>query len=435
MFMDKKTILYIGKATNIRSRISSHFRSPSPQGEVFLKKATTVRYQETSSDIEALILESSLIKKHRPDFNVLWKDDKRYFFVGFTKENLPRVFITHQPALPTAENSQITIHKFQTNSKSQITNSKQKSKALADTSQKSSSFIGPFVEGGSLKRVLRILRRIFPYYTAKTHPPRMCPYCHIGLCPGPAPDKKLYKASLVKLKGVLGGKGNRILSGIKNEMAKASKHQEYEKATILRDQYQALIRIMQHSSSFSDSEEEPWVQEAELEIQRIFCTSRKISRVEAYDIANIQGKDATGSVVVFQKGVRAPSLYRKFRIRIKDTPDDTAMMKELVFRRLGHPEWPLPDLMLVDGGKGQLSSALAALAARKKELKGSATPLLSALAKGTNTLFVYSPKNLKDYSMSSLHPSLQRLLTLIRDEAHRFARVYHHTLRKKSTLE
>lgn len=91
--------------------------------------------------------------------------------------------------------------------------------------------------------------------------------------------------------------------------------------------------------------------------------------------------------------------------------------------------------MLVDGGKGQLSSALAALAARKKELKGMAIPLLSALAKGTNTLFVYSPKNLKDYSMSSLHPSLQRLLTLIRDEAHRFARVYHHTLRKKSTLE
>lgn len=296
------------------------------------------------------------------------------------------------------------------------------------------TYVGPFVEGRSIKQVLRLLRRIFPYYVAKAHPKGKCPYCHLNLCPGPNPNPKKYQKDIAKLKGVLKGNGDRILSRIRKEMEKASARQSYEEATVLRDQYRSLLRVMQHSSSFSLTNEEDWYLEAEQELQRLFETSRKISRLEAFDISNIHGKNATGSMVVFQDGTKTPSFYRKFRIGVKDTPDDTAMMQELVVRRMAHIEWPFPDLMLIDGGKGQLSSARAAFASQKKELSGITMPLLVALAKGTNTLFFLSLQEVSSIPVKSLHPSLQRLLLHIRDEAHRFALSYHRVLRKQEVV-
>ncbi|HUW71721.1 MAG TPA: GIY-YIG nuclease family protein [Candidatus Humimicrobiaceae bacterium] len=301
VFKKGREFLYIGKAANIRERVKNHFQRPVYRDNFFINQVSRVGYIKTNSEIKALILEAELIKKYQPKYNVVWRDDKNYFYIGITKEPFPRVFITHQPKK--ISNSQIPI----------------------------SNFIGPFVSGKKLKQALKELRKIYPFRTCKTLLKKPCLWYYLSQCPAPC----LFKSR----------------------------------------------------------------------------------RIEAYDVSNIQGKDATGSMVTFINGKPDKNFYRRFKIKLSSKPNDIAMLKQILSRRLNHLEWGLPDLILIDGGKAQLNAALSL----------TKIPAI-ALAKRRNELYM---KNLeKPILLKTLSREVFNLILQLRDEAHRFARKYHHKLRE-----
>ena len=415
-------VLYIGKAANLRDRVRNHFAQPSYRDDLFIDHVTRIGYVRTESEIEALLLESQLIKQKQPRYNVMWKDGKGYFFVGITAEELPRVFLTHQP-----------------NSKYKIQNTR---------------YIGPFVDGKAIKRTLRNLRRAFPYYTlrrdsgqaSKKHGAKPCQYCHLGLCPGPAPDKKEYQKNIRNLVSVLLAQKPTVLKKLQREMTLASKNQAYERASRLRDQIQDLEIIFSHARVLQPGTEKTTINwpETEKYLQKVLKTKQRISRVEAYDISNIQGKEATGSMPVFIDGKPAKEHYRKFKIRITGKPNDFAMLQEVITRRLAHPEWPYPDLMIIDGGKGQLSAVLKAIEEttkqtihkfhdREKSVRKIRSIRVAAIAKKHNELFL--PGKSKPLLLKDMPQGVSNFILHMRDEAHRFAVSYHRKLRQKELLQ
>ena len=299
-FIKRKRFLYIGKAINLRKRVKSHFQRPAYRDNFFINCVSRIGYIKADSEIKALILEAKLIKKYQPKYNVAWRDDKNYFYIGITKELFPRIFITHQTRIK--------------DKKSKLKN----------------KFIGPFVNGKKLKEKLKELRKIYPYRTCENLPRKPCLWYHLNQCPAPC----LFKSK----------------------------------------------------------------------------------RVEAYDISNIQGKNATGSMVTFINGKPDKNFYRRFKIKFSNKPNDVAMIKQVLLRRFNHPEWGLPDLILIDGGKTQLNAALSA----------TKIPAI-ALAKKRNELYM---KNLeKPVLLKDLPREVFNLILQLRDEAHRFAKKYHLKLR------
>lgn len=409
---EKEKIIYIGKAGNLRERVRSHFLKRNWRDNLFINSVLKVGYLKTGSEIEALILEANLIKKYRPKYNVIWRDDKNYFFVGITKENFPRVFLTHQ------------IHPVK--------------QLLDGSSAKGGGFnrvkidyIGPFVDGKAIKRVLKFLRKIFPYYTARKHPKNLCPWCYLGICPGPNPDKKNYLKNIRNLKEVLKGKRVSLINKLRQEMKIASNNQDFEKAAKIRDQVMALDKVFSHAG-FIESEkfarEKTWSQ-IEKNLKKVLPSLKgKISRVEAYDVSNIQGQKATGSMVSFWEGKPDKNFYRKFKIRISGKPNDIAMLKEVLERRFGHPEWELPELILIDGGKAQLNAALKIRDKRRETRKIG----VMSLAKRQNELYIEGRK--RPIFLKNLPREIFNLFLQLRDEAHRFALSYHKKLRVRDLL-
>jgi len=383
-------LLYIGKAADIRKRVKNHFQQPSRQDNLFINKIENIGCIETGSEIEALILEANLIKKYQPKFNILWKDDKNYFYTAITKEKCPRVFITHQPI----ENS---------------------------------TLIGPFVEGNALKRTLRVLRKVFPFYSSSRHPDKPCPWCHLGLCPGANPDLKEYKKNIKNLTDFFRGKKNSVLKNLEKEMKDAARDQNFEKASEIRDKIFSLNKILAHARISRPEIPKEWTT-AQSILAKIIGAKKMISRIEAYDISNIQGQQATGSMVVFSKGMPDKNSYRRFKIKSVFQPDDVAMMKETLKRRFNHPEWQYPDVILIDGGKGQLNAA----AETKSQNQQTADISVLALAKKENKLYVEGKES--PILLKKLPKEISNLILHLRDEAHRFARAYHHKLRKIDLL-
>lgn len=211
LFYAGAEIIYIGKAINLRDRVKNHFQQPSYRDNLFIDKVSRISFINTNSEIEALVLEANLIKKQLPKFNVVWKDDKKYFYIAITKEERPTVFITHQKTDSTTE------------------------------------YIGPFIEGAPLKKTLKYLRRVFPFYTTSKHPHNKCTWCHLGLCPGPNPNLKEYKKNLKKLALVLKGKRKTALFALRKEMLQLSKENNFEEAAKLRDKITALENVMAHT--------------------------------------------------------------------------------------------------------------------------------------------------------------------------------------------
>lgn len=396
-FKKGRDFLYIGKAINIKERVKNHFRKENYRNSLFINEIDKVGNITTDSEITALILEANLIKKYQPKHNIVWRDDKNFFFVGITKQDFPRVFITHQPG------------------KQNIKYKKLKAK-----------FIGPFVEGTSLKKTLKVLRKVFPYYTVKKHPKNPCSWCYLGLCPGPNPEKKEYLKNIKNLVSVLKGKRKSVLKNLKKEMGSASKTQNYEKAAEIRNQITALEKILSHAKIFEKIKikKQKW-EKIEKELKKILKTKGKISRIEAYDVSNIQGQKATGSMVTFLKGKADKKLYRRFKIKISGKPNDIAMIKEMLNRRLKHLEWGLPDLVLIDGGIAQLNVVL-----KTKDLKPETKKIKAiAIAKRKNKLYIEDRK--KPILLKNLPRKISNLILRLRDEAHRFAIIYHRKLRRK----
>lgn len=396
VFRKGRQSLYIGKAVNIGKRVKSYFKKSSFKSNIFIDKVSKIGFIETNSEIEALILEASLIKKHKPKHNIIWRDDKNFFYVGITKEELPRVFLTHQ------------IKEQKTENRKQI------------------KYIGPFVSGAALKKTLRTLRRTFPYYSTGKHPKTPCSWCQLGLCPGPNPDKIKYQKNIKSLIRVLEGKSSQVLESLKKQMRISSQLQDFERAAQVRDQIISLERILSHARVLERLrvEEKTW-KKTEKELKKILKTEKRIMRIEAYDISNIQGQRAGGSMVVFTKGAPDKSSYRKFRIKMTKGPDDVAMIKEVLERRFEHVEWGLPDVILIDGGKAQLNAGIYV----KNRKQRTANIKVISLAKKENKLYIEGRKGY--LSLKRLPREIFNLILQLRDEAHRFAITYHKKLRKK----
>jgi len=413
-FKSGKEILYIGKAANLRERVRNHFQQPAYRDNLFVDQVSKIGYLKTNSEIEALILEAHLIKKYQPKYNIVWRDDKNYFFVVITKETFPRIFWTHQRKL------KIKNLKFKIN------------------------FIGPFVDGKALKQTLKVLRKVFPYRTCKTLPKQPCLWYQLSRCPAPCSSKsklgKLIPGVEIKIKKdcqrnaknllkILEKGKIQVLKDLKKEMKKASRNQDFEKAAKIRDQISALEKILAHAKIFESvdirhQQSENW-QTIQKIFQKILKTRKVISRIEAYDVSNIQGQNATGSMVTFINSRPDKNFYRKFKIKIAGKPNDIAMIKEVLKRRFKHPEWGWPDLILIDGGIAQLS---AALKIKNKKLKIKNKIMVMSLAKKHNELFVERQK--KPILLKNLPREIFNLILQLRDEAHRFARKYHLKLRE-----
>ncbi|MCX6789106.1 MAG: GIY-YIG nuclease family protein [Candidatus Gribaldobacteria bacterium] len=414
-FQSKKgVLLYVGKAINIKERVKNHFNQPTFKDNIFIPKTTKIGFIVTGSEIEALLLEAKLIKKYLPKYNTQWKDGKNYYFVAITAEIFPRVFTTHQRST----NKPLTL-------------------------------IGPFVDGQALKQTLRVLRRVFPYRTCKTLPKKVCLYKEMKLCPAPCQLKvqsvKLkVRKNIKNLIKILRGQKNSVIRNLQKEMRLASQKQNYEKAQALRDQIMALENIFSHSHILRGAEEATeWLPQKLFNdtgpfygLQKVLGTKNKIKRIEGYDISNIQGQQATGSMVVFENGLSNKNEYRKFHIKIEGQPNDTAMLKEMISRRLKHKEWPMPQVMLIDGGKGQLNTTLTVVGRADLPFReGLPFPDFSkviSLAKRKNELFIEGKD--KPILLKNLPPETANLILRIRDEAHRFAIAYHKKLRSKSLL-
>ncbi len=402
-----KEILYIGKAANLKSRLRSYLRTNDARIQKMLSVAEKIEFKKTDSDIEALILESQLIKDFRPQFNIMLRDDKQYFYVGFSHstssgqaEKFPKLFLTHQPQGFAGE------------------------------------AIGPFTDGATLKSTLKFLRRIFPYCTCKKPHNNFCLNYHIGKCVGFCCLKKpttnnlqltTYKKNITAIKEILNGKRLSLVKKLEKEMEQLAKKSELEKAIELRNKISNLKRIFENARVIQTYDTSKHHKLSLLSDLKKVLGLRKIpTRIEGYDISNIQGTNATGSMVVFEDGVPNKSQYRKFKIRSKRTPDDTFMLSEMLQRRFNHPEWQFPDLILIDGGKGQLNTAREII-----KLSGKKNPIIS-VAKGRYEIFSTTLE--KPVSMANLPSNVRNLIKNIDAEAHRFAINYYRKLHKRTLL-
>lgn len=423
-------VLYIGKAVNIQSRVNSYITNYSkldPKIKVLIDQVTDVEFITTDNDLEALILETNLIKKYKPKYNRMMKDDKNYSWLVITKgEDFPRIELIREK-------------KF-----------------------KKHDYFGPYANQHPIKRTLKQLRKIFPYRSCKrkiflykdkkgkkrfySSNKKPCLYYHLNLCDAPCANfisKKLYRDNINNIKRFFRSRKFEIIEDLKKQMNEFAEDQKFEKAAEIRDKLEDLAYIAQRIQIRKDMDEIILeIHKKEISITAIerLVTKLKISnlkyvkqfRIECYDISNIAGKSATGSMIVFIDGKPDKSSYRKFRIKTKDTPDDYEMMREVLDRRFkikgrkGKDKSfrNLPNLVIIDGGKGQLSSALKVL--QEYDLKVQTI----GLAKKDEGIFKFEDNKFKKIKLRKGSPEFF-LIQRIRDEAHRFAIKYHRKLRSK----
>ncbi len=433
-FLDnKKGILYIGKATNLKSRVGSYFQGRDERGmriALMVAQVADIKIQETDSVLEALILESNLIKKFQPKYNVERKDDKSFSYVTISKEIYPRVEIVRETNItsPFGKGELGGFEKLSTRKNPSPTLPLKKGESYA-------SIFGPYTSKKQLEIALKIIRKIFPYHSLKQKTEKGCLDFQLGRCPGPYADaisKTDYAKNIRGIKMVLEGKKKNLLKKMEKEMQVYSKKNEFEKAAELRNKIFSLQHIQDVALISEDKNPSltlPLKKGESLIPPFEKGGLRGIFRIEAYDISNISGQYAVGSMVVFFNGEPDKSQYRKFKIKTVAGSNDVGMMAEVLFRRFRHNEWPKPDLILLDGGKGHLNMAEKVL----KELN-LRIPLV-AIAKGpTRKNLKFKILNLKfDQKIQSILND-NFLVKNIMDEAHRFAISYHKKLRKKNFL-
>lgn len=394
-------IIYIGKATSLRHRVRSYFQSTHNDYKtpLLVENIFDVRTINANSSIEALFLEAEFIKRHKPLYNVREKDDKNFIFIRVAiKEDFPSISIVRRPA------------------------------------HDKSRYFGPFIASYQVKEALRYLRKIFPYYSKpqKLHSSKL--EYQIGTIPHPSISKKDYNYNIRKLILIFEGKTNKLISQLEKEMKTEAKLKNFERATELRNQYLAIKGLSTKISIGDDDSHDIELDQALSQLAKTLQLNKNPKRIECYDISNFSGLDAVSSMIVFTDGVPDQKQYRHFKMRTPG-PNDFAMMRETLDRRFSkrNISWPQPDLIIVDGGKGQLSSAQETL----KELNLDIP--ICGLAKRYETIVVLDTNNSSskhnkfvEYNYEPRSAALH-LIQRIRDEAHRFAITYHRTTRKKRT--
>lgn len=403
----KGRVLYVGKAISLKKRVSSYFQLSKNLGvktRALVSEIASIETIDVASEIEALLLEARLIKKYRPPYNVQWKDDKEYLYIKITwKEAIPRVLTARREKLP------------------------------------GNVYFGPFPSAGTVKQTLRTLRRTFPYCNEKKTQMRKDGtnlYTDLGLCPGPHAgliSMEDYRNQIKKLMQFLEGKRTSVIKELEREMQAAAKKLEFERAAKIKKQLDGISYITTQVIKPEAYLENPTLledkREAEMEqLKEVLHLQTLPHRIEGYDISTIQGRYSVGSMVVFTDAQPDKRQYRKFRIRYKDIPKDVPndfwMMREMLSRRFKN-DWPEPDLLLIDGGKGQLGAVLTVM-----EELGVSWPIAS-LAKKKEELFV--PWQDESIQLREEDPG-RHLVQRVRDESHRFAITYHKKLRNKETI-
>lgn len=403
LFLNKDgEVLYVGKAINLKNRVRSYFTNKKHLGEktnILISQIDKVKTIRVESEIESLLLEANLIKKYQPKYNIKLTDGKAYPLIRITvKDEYPKVLVARKPDDPR------------------------------------SIYFGPFPNSGAMRLVLKTIRRIFPFQSVIHHPNKLCFYYHLDLCPCPNVTKdKEYEQTIKHIIKFLNGQTKSIIRDLEIERNTFSKNQQFENALLIQNKINAIELVTSKFYKPFEYEKNPNLREdirnEELNLliynlNKEKVNIKKLNRIECYDISNTSGKNATGSMVVFINGEKQSSLYRKFKIRgtYNDLPNDFAMMEEVISRRLKHHEWDFPDLIIVDGGKGQISSALKSLA------KANVSIPVVGLAKQEEIIITTDFKEIK------LPKDSKQLLLMmrIRDEAHRFAITYHKKLRTKA---
>jgi len=409
-------VLYIGKAKSLRSRAGSYFQpsadlftSRGPKIVEMINKTIDVSYLETPSEVDAILQEARLIKDIRPQYNTDLVDSKTFPYLEITtRDEYPGVYITRNPK-----------------------------------SERSRLF-GPFTGVSDLRAVVVLLQKIYKFRTCKMDIKesdekrrffRPCLLYSIKQCTAPCAakiDRKQYRQLINDLVKFLQSKRSTILRSLKKKMQEASVAMNFEAAAMYRDRIRLIERLDQRGTVSANVQPEVFAadpSEALEKLRKIFDVTQPIRIIEGFDIAHISGTDTVGSLVKFIDGRPFKSGYRKFKIKTVSGIDDYACMKEVLTRRYKHAkegEELFPDLILIDGGKGQLHAAEDAFRQMNAPM-----PLLASLAKREEEIFVHG----KSESIKlPANNAARKLLQYVRDEAHRFAQHYHHILRKKKML-
>ncbi|MDB2686590.1 excinuclease ABC subunit UvrC [Mariniblastus sp.] len=406
-------VIYVGKATNLRSRAGSYFLKAAladSRTGPWVGEIADADFMECESEVDALLVESRLIKDIQPQYNKIQKDDKSFPYLQIsTYEDFPRVEITREP-----ESSGVKLY-------------------------------GPFASAGSLRGAVQVLQRIFKFRTCSLDIDagderwrwyRPCLLASIKQCTAPCNmriSREAYRKDIKRLQMFLAGKKSSLLKEMKAEMMEASKALNFEVAAKLRDEIKLLENLDRRGDL--DTHEQPEVFHIDpkkgLEgLRRVLKLSETPRSIEGVDIAHLGGGETVASLVKFIDGLPFKPGYRRFKIKNVKGIDDFKSIHEVVsrrFQRLSDENDSFPDILLIDGGKGQLSSAVAAF-----EALGIDPPVLISLAKREEEIF--RPGESESIKLSR-HAFSLRLLQCVRDEAHRFAQHYHHILRSKSQFK
>jgi excinuclease ABC subunit C len=358
-----KKLLYIGKATSLRDRVRSYFAKDlmdtrGPLLVEMLDKAQSIDFRETDSVLEALLLEASLIRTHRPDYNTDLKDDKSFNHVVITKEDYPRVLVVRGKEL--AQGKQLSSGARFSGENRQILGGRLRSSSESSfPAPEYSHVFGPFPHGMQLGQAMKLIRKIFPYRT-KCAPceeqekrGKACKPCFdasIGLCPGVcsgAMGKAEYRRIVRHIALLFQGKKKQLVASMERQMKAAAKEERFEEAARLREQLFGLTHIQDVSL---------------IKEEYRGSNPAQASRIEAYDIAHLAGTGHVGVMTVVEGGLANKLEYRKFNIKEAKGGDDPGSLREVLSRRLGHDEWPMPKLIVVDGHKAQMNAAERVLA-------------------------------------------------------------------------
>jgi len=394
-------VLYVGKAVSLKKRVQSYFRkSPHHTKTDFLvSEIRDISCIETTSEAEALILEASLIKKYQPKYNVDLRDDKSYPFIEISGEEFPRVSV-------------VRLYKKKFSEKE---SSEEKGRA---------KYFGPYVEPRLIREALTIIRKIFHFRTCHPLPKKACLDYHMGLCDAPCESRiseKQYTKIIRNVCLILEGKKDDLYKNLREDMEAFSREKNFEEAAKVREQIRAIGAL------YSGTKDINYYKEAE-QLERALALPKALERIEAFDISNIMGEQAVGSMVSFLSGKPDKNNYRRFRIRNINGIDDFKMIAQVVRRRytrLRDERLMFPDLIIIDGGKGQLSSACVEL--KKLDVQ---IPIIS-IAKGQEEIFL--PRRRSSIRLPENSLGL-KLIQRVRDEAHRFAVTYHRKLRGKDVF-
>jgi excinuclease ABC subunit C len=399
-------IIYVGKAANLRNRVRHYFqksRNRDPKTDALVSEIVDTDWQALDTELDALFVEAEMVRRYMPRYNILLRDDKSFTYVRVgIKDNHPTVSYTRNPLDDKAE------------------------------------YFGPYVSKVGITTALRHLRKVFPYSTHESTniPKRGCLQAQLGLCPGLESGQTSledYRRNLRQLMTYLRGNRKKLIVEIEKLMSQSAKEHKYEAAAQYRNKLRSL-KNLEKQIIFGDREIQDISKDNGLmRLAEILSLDFPPRRIEGYDISHMSGTDNVASMVVFESGVPAKSEYRKFKMRLPGN-NDFGHMEEVITRRLSEKnvkQWGLPSLFLIDGGKGQVSSAYGAM--RKS---GHKIPMIG-LAKRYEEIIlpVTSPDDdtkIIDNNVIVLRHSddALKLLMRIRDESHRFAVSYHSVLKR-----